>query len=474
MTWWQGVVLRWRLVSSYVLLLCMVLLAVEVPLAVSLTSRETQRVLADRLADATRFASLAAPAMRTGDMESLTDELRRYDDLYGIGTVLVDQDQRVLSTFGETDPDPYRAGLAIRGALAGRITGTPGMLWPWRHEPLVVAVPIDDGGSVLGTVVTVSPTGPARRAVAANWLQLIAVWLGAVAVCVFTALRLAGWVLRPVTRLDTVVHGIAGGDDGARVQPGLGPPELSRLADSFNEMADAVAEVLERQRSFVAHASHQLRNPLTVLRLRVEELGAGLTDDAARIDHQIALEETDRLADILDGLLALARAERGQHRTEVVDAVAVALNRREAWSPLTERLGIELCAIVPDEPCFAQLVTTALDQSLDALIDNALKFTPAGGRVEVEVASRDSGVEVSVRDTGLGMNEEQCRRATERFWRAPDAQNVDGAGLGLPIVSVLVEASGGRLALSRASGGGLEARIWFPAAPAVVAAAVTA
>jgi signal transduction histidine kinase len=234
-------------------------------------------------------------------------------------------------------------------------------------------------------------------------------------------------------------------------------------------MADAVAEALERQRSFVAHASHQLRNPLTVLRLRVEDLGSQLTDDEARMDHEFALAETDRLADVLDGLLALAGAERGQHRIDVVDAVAVALNRRQAWGPLTERRGIDLVTAVPDEPTYARLVATALDQSLDALIDNALKFTPEGGKVEVEVASRDGGVEVTVRDTGPGMTEEQCRLATERFWRAPDAQNVDGAGLGLPIVTVLVEASGGRLVLAPAVTGGLEARIWFPAGPVAVA-----
>jgi signal transduction histidine kinase len=267
-----------------------------------------------------------------------------------------------------------------------------------------------------------------------------------------------------VTRLDAAAHEIAGGDSSARVQPGLGPPELRRLSASFNEMANAVAEALERQRSFVAHASHQLRNPLTVLRLRIEDLGSRLTDAGARADHEIALAETDRLADVLDGLLALARAERGQDRLEVVDAVALALNRRQAWCPLTERRGIELVAAVPDEPRYARLVATALDQSLDALIDNALKFTPAGGRVEVEVASRDGGVEVIVRDTGPGMTEEQCRQATERFWRAPDAQNVDGAGLGLSIVMVLVEASGGRFTLAPAAPGGLEARVWFPAA----------
>jgi signal transduction histidine kinase len=104
-------------------------------------------------------------------------------------------------------------------------------------------------------------------------------------------------------------------------------------------------------------------------------------------------------------------------------------------------------------------VATALDQSLDALIDNALKFTPAGGRVEVSAAADGGGVSLRVRDTGPGMTEEQCRRATERFWRAPDTQNVDGAGLGLSIVAVLIEASDGKFSLAPAEGGGLEATI---------------
>jgi signal transduction histidine kinase len=459
---------RRRLVSTYVLLLCMVLLALEVPLAISLTNRETQRVLADRVADATRFASLAAPAIRTGDLQSLVAELRRYHDLYGIGTLLVDQDHAVLSEFAGPTAARGDTGLALRAALAGRQLGTPDTLWPWQRRPLVVAVPVNDGGAVLGSILTVSPTGRDRRAVAGSWLQLGLVSLAAVAACVIAALRLAEWVLRPVTRLDAAVHEIAAGDNDARVQPGLGPPELRRLSASFNEMADAVAEVLERQRSFVAHASHQLRNPLTVLRLRVEDLGTRLIDDDAREDHRLTLEETGRLADVLDGLLSLARAEQGRHRLEVVDAVAVVQNRRRTWLPLAERRGVELVA-VPGEPAYARLVATALDQSLDALIDNGLKFTPPGGRVEMAVTRSDGGVAVTVRDTGPGMPPEQCRRATERFWRAPDAQNVDGAGLGLPIVLVLAEASGGSLTLGPAPTGGLEARMWFSAAPAITA-----
>jgi len=458
---------RRRLVSTYVLLLCMVLLALEVPLAVSLNNRETQRVLADRLADATRFAALAAPALRANDVDRVDKELRQYHELYGIAILLLDQDANKKLGFGEVQPTDEWLRPAIRGALAGRQVDMPTTLWPWQAQPLIVAVPVNDGGAVLGAVVTVSPAKRARRVVLSSWLELGLLGILAVVACVVTALRMAGWVLRPVTRLDAVAHEIAAGDSGARVQPEHGPPELRRMSASFNEMADAVAESLERQRSFVAHASHQLRNPLTVLRLRVEDLGSRLVDDEhARAEHEIALAETDRLADVLDGLLALARAERGPKQVVVVDAVEVALNRGLAWRPMTERRGVDLVTLVPEQPLYARHVATALDQSLDALIDNALKFTPTGGRVEIEVAARDGGVEVTVRDDGCGMTEEQCQVATERFWRAPDAQNVEGAGLGLPIVMVLVEASGGRFTLGTAEPHGLEARMWFPAGPA--------
>jgi len=446
---------RNRLVSTYVLLLCMVLAALEVPFAIALCNRETERVVADRLADATRFASLAAPALRSGELESLKDELRSYYSLYGIATMLVDQDQRVLSVLGApvTDFD-----VIVRGALAGRQVSTPATLWPWQSQRLVVAVPVSDGGAVLGSILLASPTGHGRRSVLIAWLALGMGGLLAVVACVVTAYWLAGWVLRPVTRLDAAVHEITAGSTAARVQPGLGPPELRRLSVSFNEMADAVAESLERQRSFVAHASHQLRNPLTVLRLRIEDLA----DSAGSPDHAEVLAETDRFADVLDGLLALARAERGRPSVIVVDAAAMTANRAEAWRPLADRRKIELVTVVPPDPLPARFVATGLDQALDALIDNALKFTPAGGRVEVTAAALDGGVLISVRDSGPGLTPDQLAQATERFWRAPDAQNVDGAGLGLSIVTVLIEASGGRFTLETADGGGLLATIWAP------------
>jgi signal transduction histidine kinase len=369
--------------------------------------------------------------------------------------MLVDQDQKVLSVFGAPVTD---FATTVRGALAGRQVSTPSTLWPWQSQRLIVAVPVSDGGAVLGSVLLASPTGHSRRSVVISWLALGIGGLLAVAACVVTAYWLAGWVLRPVTRLDAAAHEITAGSTAARVQPGLGPPELRRLSVSFNEMADAVAESLERQRSFVAHASHQLRNPLTVLRLRIEDLG----DSAGPEEHALVLAETDRFADVLDGLLALARAERGPYETTAVDAAEVVRSRASAWQPLSSRREIELVTAVPSAPLMARLVPTGLDQALDALIDNALKFTPAGGRVEVAAAAFDGGVQISVRDSGPGLTPAQRAQATERFWRAPDAQNVDGAGLGLSIVTVLIEASGGRFTLEPAEGGGLAATIWAP------------
>ncbi|GAA4566878.1 HAMP domain-containing sensor histidine kinase [Micromonospora coerulea] len=454
--------MRRRLVISYLLLMVLVLLALETPLAATLASRETDRVRADRLADATRFASLAGPALRGGGPGPLDAELGAYDQLYGIGAAVVDRDGRtVVASRG------WRAGQgttsALDTALAGQQFSGPESVWPWADGPVVVAVPINDGGEVLGAVVTATPADRVRRTVTSWWLLLAGIGLLAVLACVSTAFGLAGWVLRPVTELDAVTHEIAEGDRGARVRPRLGPPELRRLAASFNNMADVVSDVMDRQRAFVAHASHQLRNPLTALRLRVEELGPSLADADGRAEHRLALEETDRLALVLDALLTLARAEREENQRITVDAAALAASRVTAWQPLARHRSVTLRLVGVDAPAYARTVPTAIDQALDALIDNAVKFSGAGGEVTVIVRAADGGTALEVRDTGPGMTTSQLDQATERFWRAPDVQNVDGAGLGLTIVAVLVDASDGRLTMRRGEPRGLVAELWFPA-----------
>jgi signal transduction histidine kinase len=462
--------MRTRLVVIYLLLLGLVLLALEIPLGLVLVGRDTQAVATDRLADATRFASLAGPALRDQELGVLGTELRRYHELYGIDAALLDQEQHVVARAGLPTLDG-RTHAAVREALTGRQVSTYQMVWPWRAPPLVTAAPVTSGGEVLGAVVTVSPTGKVRDRVTSIWLTLGGAGLLAVMAAVATAFALARWALKPVTELSATAGQITAGEHTARVPHRTGPPELRRLAVSFNEMADSVTEALQRQRSFVAHASHQLRNPLTALRLRVEELGHELNAAscpvcaaavaAARTEQELALAETDRFGLVLDGLLALARAERGKHALTTVDAVQVTEARMVAWQPLADRRDLALKLVAPAGPLPVSAVATGLDQALDALIDNALKFTL--DRVVVSVAESDGGVTVRVTDNGPGLTAEQGRRATEPFWRAPDAQNIDGAGLGLAIARVLIEVSGGRIDLLPALEGGLDAQIWLPA-----------
>jgi signal transduction histidine kinase len=453
--------MRRRLVVSYLLLMGLVLVALEIPLALTLASAETGQVRADRLADATRFSSLSGPALRGGAIGSVSAELNRYAELYGLHAALVDRDRQIVLLTSEYRPDAQLVESATRASLAGQQSTAPGWVWPWQAEPLVVSVPVSEGGEVLGTVIISSPTTRLNRATISWWLALAVIGGLAVLACVLTAFRLAGWVLRPVTVLDAVTHEIAAGDRGARAPHRVGPPELRRLAASFNDMADALSDAMERQRAFVAHASHQLRNPLTALRLRVEELGPSVIDEAGRTEHRLALAESDRLAQVLDGLLTLARAERGQDNMVVVDATALAVSRVAAWQPLARRRSIRLTVATPSHPVYASAAPTALDQSLDALIDNAVKFTDEGGRVEVTVYGLDGGVAVHVRDNGRGMTAAQLKQATERFWRAADAQNLPGAGLGLTIVAVLVDVSGGRLTMRQAIPRGLDAALLF-------------
>lgn len=451
--------MRRRLATSYVVLLVLVLAALEVPLAIALTTRDTQRMALDRMADAVRFATAAEASLRTDERTALETDLRVYDELYGIGAAVIDRDGRVLFS---TRVLPMRIPLVqrqVRRALAGEQPGGSDIVWPWEDKPMVVAAPIGAGGETLGAIVIVSPTNALREQARNDWLVLAGGGVLAMIAFVLAALALAGWTLKPVAELDAAVHDIARGDYAARVPQRSGPPELRRLASAFNEMVHTVSDVLERQRSFVSQASHQLRNPLTALRLRVEELNEAVPGDEGRL----ALQETDRLCQVLDSLLELASAERGRFGWDDVDADLVAADRVAAWQPLAAARGAVLRHEAARRPMRVRAVTTAVDQSLDALIDNALKF--GATTVTIRVRETDDGVAVHVVDDGPGLTEDQRRMATERFWRAPTAQNTEGSGLGLPIVAVLVDTSGGRLDLRPTAPHGLDAVLCFPRAP---------
>lgn len=456
--------MRRRLRVTYVSLLAAVLIGLNLPLASTLATRASQTMFIDRLNDTARFAALAEPALRTGRAAALDAELRQYDRMFGIAVAVVGRDGRaVLATREGLDVGAARVVDHVDAALSGQHAAFADTVWPWHDEPMVVAAPVRRGGQIIGAVLTVSPTDALR---AGTWWRLAA--LAGISVLVLivgvaTAGPLARWMLRPVEDLGDAVRALAEGRFGDRVAVASGPPELRGLAASFNGMAERIATLVERQRSFVSYASHQLRTPLATLRLAVENLRPAVGDDGLD-DYAMVADEITRMGHMCDALLAYARADVTPEELADFDAAAIADERVGVWRSMANEAGVRLLR-TGAPVATVRAAPQALDQTLDALLSNALKFAGRGAEVVVDVdtgQARTGWVDVHVVDSGPGMPAEDLARAVQPFWRRPSDQNVDGSGLGVTIADSLVGASGGRLDLLPAHPHGVHARIRLP------------
>ncbi|MBL7501205.1 HAMP domain-containing histidine kinase [Frankia sp. CNm7] len=465
--------MRVRLLVILLALMATALVALGVPLARTLAEGKQQEMFFDRLSDTTRFANIAGQDPGREGTRALIDELVRYDEVYGIEAVVYNRDATVLAQSRDVlSPPDDRMHANLAAALRGRAGENPAQIWPWQDRPLVIAEPVMSGGDVIGAVLTVSPTDRLRDQVTGRWLLLGLGELAALLLCMLVALRLTRWVLAPVDNLDSVTHAIATGQFSSRVSDRVGPPELRRLATSFNEMADHLQEVISQQRAFVADASHQLRNPLSALLLRIENIGLGLPPEW--LDE---LEETRtegrRLTEVLDELLALAQAEHAAARPARFDAATTVRERLAAWRLVAATRQISLVQGglgLSESACYAD--RTALGSALDAVLDNAIKFSPADSTIDVTVVRDADTVGIVVRDRGPGVAPDELPAVGRRFWRSPRNVNVGGSGLGLSIATALLTSSGGGLSVALAEPTGLAVTLRVPRRPPAAPAAV--
>jgi signal transduction histidine kinase len=457
---------RRRLLVTVMVMVAMVLVGLGVPLALTDARAATQRQFEDRLADTVRFASLAQRPLVENDPSALLAEMRRYDEVYGITVVVVVRDG---GTFASSRPWPSAGETdRVQVALTGRRSEPYPALMPWSSGPMLLAEPVLVDGEVRGAAITVSPTEALRHELLVEWLVLLAVGLVALGLAALAALPLVRWIMRPVQLLDSglprVAAAVLSGRPAEPVGDGRGPPELRRLIGSFDKMAATVSQALAAQRAFVADASHQLRNPLTALRLRLNNLDSHV-EPAAAEEHQAAMEEADRLADVLDGLLALAKAERTPTEVETIELDRALADRLDAWGVLAEHERLRLRR-TGDPGLHALAPAGTVETVLDAVLDNAIKFSPPGSEITVRTEPDGDDVLVSVRDHGPGLAPDELERATDRFWRSPAQHNVEGSGLGLAIARSSARRSGGDLSLQRPEGGGLRVLLRLPAASA--------
>jgi signal transduction histidine kinase len=299
------------------------------------------------------------------------------------------------------------------------------------------------------------------------WEMLLAGGLGA-----GIALVIARWVARGMTQplrdMAQAARRMEAGDYSGRVRTSS-LDEVGRLAHAFNRMSAELESLEELRRELVANVSHELKTPISALRAHLENL----LDGVERPDPetlQVMLAQSERLGRLVDQLLDLSRLESGdvpleRERVELAPLVEQVLSEIEVARPEHDvRLDDEIAVDLP--PVFAD--RERVHQVLFNLLDNAVRFTPAGGQVTVTATRHDGTVDVTVADTGPGIAPEHLPRVFERFYRVDSARSRDdgGTGIGLAIARSVVEAHGGRIWALSEPGRGSTFTFELPVAPA--------
>ncbi len=443
--------MRRRLLISTVVLVTLVLLALEVPLALVYARHEHDSLNGGVQRDAASLGSLSEEVIEHQGEHDAGQLAQRFTAANGTDVVILDRAGNLLSSASSAAAASTFSGVLDQARRGQSVTGE-------RDGRVFATVPVGGAGDTHGAVLIARPDDASRR-VHQFWVILFVIAVAVLAFAMLMSHRLARWVVDPLQRLDDQAADLGRGDLHVRADIDHAPPEIATLAETFNEMADQLDQLVTSQRRFVADASHQLRTPLTALRLRLENLDPSDPQQVIAT-RDAALHETSRLTRLVDGLLALARAERTKPVREPVDVSAVLVERYETWAPLAAERGIDLRLDTNGaHPVEAMAVPGQLEQILDNLIDNAIDATPQGRGVRLRVARATEAAEVHVIDDGPGMTEEQRRHAFAPFWQGSRHGANGNSGLGLAIVEQLVRSSHGTVSLERSESGGIDATV---------------
>jgi heavy metal sensor kinase len=351
---------------------------------------------------------------------------------------------------GETRPAPG----SIRGTAGGR---------PFRIETRTITL---DGAAALLAVGE-------EESLLAQALETLVTTLAIglplmLAVAVVAGRILAGRVLSPLGEMATTANRLTADRLSERLPVSNPGDEFGQLATAFNAALGRIEEAFERLRRFTSDASHQLRTPLTALR-SVGEVGMqeGASPEEMRETIGSMLEEVRRLTRLVDGLLTLTRAESGRLPLETGPVEVAALTREVAdYVRVLAEEKRQALSLHGEGPLLARADRPTLGQAIVNVLENAVKYAPSGGHVEVQVLRRGAEAVVEVRDDGPGIAPEDSPHIFERFYRgAAGSANGSGTGLGLAIAKWAAQLNGGRIELETKLGRGSTFRIVVPAVP---------
>ena len=457
--------LRLQLLAAFAYVLLLIIVALEVPLALNLARRIDAEVKDEAAGQA--FVVAASASGRMKQPKRLAQVLRKAGSDLGGRVIVVDAPRgRLLadSTVGVTQPLVYATAARpeLRTALHGvRAQGE-------RHSDtlgqdlLYTAVPVTNNGQVVGAVRITQDLAAVHHRVRRAILALIAIGAFALVLGLALAWFLAGSLSRPLRNLAATARRVEGGDLEARAEV-TGATEQREVSAAFNDMAERLGTVLAAQREFVANASHQLRTPLTGLRLRLESARVRAGREAGP-ELEAAELEVERLARLLTSLLTLAREGDSPGTARPVSLARAAERAYERWAAAAEQDGRELVLAGSDD---ATIAASEEDLAilLDNLIENAVRYSPT--RVEIDWGRDGDEAWLAVLDEGPGLAAGEETALFDRFARGSAGRERPGTGLGLAIVQTLAHRWRGSATLANRLEGGTRAEVRFPAAATV-------
>jgi two-component system, OmpR family, sensor kinase len=457
--------LRLQLLAAFAYVLLLIIVALEVPLALNLARRIDAEVKNEAAGQA--FVVAAGASGRMKEPKQLADVLRKAGSDLGARVIVVNAPRGLLladSTVGVTQRLPYATAARpeLRTALRGvRAQGE-------RHSDtlgqdlLYTAVPVTNNGHVVGAVRVTQDLAAVHHRVRRAILALIAIGAFALVLGLTLAWFLAGSLSRPLRKLAGTARRVESGDLDARAEVS-GAKEQREVSAAFNDMTERLGTVLAAQREFVANASHQLRTPLTGLRLRLESARAKAGRDAEP-ELEAAELEVERLARLLTSLLTLAREGDKPAAARPLSLARAAERAYERWAGAAEQDGRELEVVGSGDATIA-VSEEDLAILLDNLIENALRYSPT--RVAVDWGRDGNEAWLAVLDEGPGLAPGEETSLFDRFARGSAGNSRPGTGLGLAIVQTLARRWRGSASLANRIEGGTRAEVRFPVAATV-------
>jgi signal transduction histidine kinase len=404
---------------------------------------------------------VTAQSLAERDHQIIQAKLGEYAGVYARGGI------RALADTVRAEQATAPERLLVRVVDEGTETVLVGMAEGWDPNDLEIAsLQMADG-----TLVQVGKSAEARReALARLRAALGLVALSVVFVAVAGGLLVTRSATEPIRRLTrTVRQIIRTGRTDARVpvdQGASGGDALGELTGLFNAMLDRIERLVQAMRDSLDNVSHDLRTPLTHLRGSAEIALAGPPDvDRYREALADCVEETDRVLVMLETLMDISEAESGTielHRQKLA-LTDVAARAVDLYHDAAEARGVELALTAPDAAIEVNADRTRLEQVAANLIDNAVKYTPPGGRVTVQAEREGADAVLRVRDTGAGIPADELPHIWDRLFRGDASRSARGLGLGLSLVKAIVEAHGGRVTATSAPGEGSIFEVRLPA-----------